>query len=345
MRWGRESDWPAYFRVYEQIGLGHRQDFELLFYISWRVFGFTGIPYPFMITACSCLLVFSLFYFSKGYKRYVWILIPLLVVWISPKSIQFVRWYMGYSVFLIGYQLLLKKNNSKVALIMLISSVFFHFGLILFIVFAYAMTFVKKPVIHPFFPIMASIILVLAFNLEFLKSISILSEVFLYSGTERFSNYTSDPEYWLQANFETKSKVIYIINMIPFYAYVWFLYSCLYDKKFIIKSYLLKRKVHIVYNIAIFGLLVRSVSSGVEILDRYAVCFDVFFVVASVIGFDYLYKRHQAYVKKYILLSVFIISFVVQGYKFCKPLEKEIQMHYYWEQSLPSVNKIANSYR
>lgn len=352
MRWGRESDWTAYYRVYEQIGLGHRQEFELLFYASWRLFSITGLPYPFMITACSCFLIFSFFYFSKDYKRYVCLIIPLLVVWVSSKSIQFVRWFMGYSVFLIGYSLFLNGKKIK-GLILLISSVFFHFGLILFVVLAYAIAFVRKPIIHPLIPIVTSFLLVLTFNLEFLQFFSILSGVFLHSGTERFGNYTNDPGYWLQANFETKSTIVYILNMIPFYAYLWFFYSCLSnkkyivclsDKKYVIKECLLNRKLYVIYNLAIVGLIVRSISSGVEILDRYAVCFDMFFVVASVIGFDYIWKRHQPVLIRYVFMPIFILSFIIQGFKFCKPLDKEIQMHYYWEKNLPSINAVANSY-
>lgn len=113
------------------------------------------------------------------------------------------------------------------------------------------------------------------------------------------------------------------------------------------------RITHIVlYNIGIVGLLVRSVSSGIEIFDRYAVCFDVYFVVMSVVGFHYLTRMpslrsfglFSPQVTSKLLMLVFGISFFIQAYKFCKPLEKDIQMHYYWETHLPTFSEISTSY-
>ena len=333
MRWGRSSDWPNYLEVYNQIGHGDRQEFEILFYVFWRLFSFTGLPYPFVITACSFLLIFSLFYFSKDYKRYLWLLIPLLVVWISPKSIQFVRWFIGYSVFIIGYTKFLNQKR-VIPLVIMISSIFFHYGLVLFVFFAFIVSYIKTPLLRPIYPIIGSLLLILIFNIELLQNLTMLSQVFLHSGTERFDEYTKNPEYWLQANFETKSKVWYIINMLPLYSYLWIFYKCLDSRKMVV-----------FYNIAIVGLILRSISSGIEIMDRYAICFDAFFVIASVVSFCYLREQYHKGILRTILLLIFTISFVTQSYKFCKTLEDEKQMHYYWETDLPSVNSVWNSYK
>lgn len=332
LRWGRECDWLAYYDAYEMIADGYDTGHELLFQLSWRLFSIIGFSYSFVMVFCSFLVIFSFCYFFKNYKSIIYLLLPLMIIWASPKAIQFIRWFVGLSVFYIGFRMYLDRKKVGGGIVML-SSVFFHFGIIVFGGIVLLVSALKRRMLHPAIPIAISAILVLLSNTSFLQNFTNLFQIFSYSGIDRFNNYVNDPDYWIEAHFERKTTVVYLLNLIPLYLYM-YVYNKLFGHH---------KTEHVVfYNLCIVGLIIRSISSGIEILDRYSICFDIFFVIASVFSYQYLcHKKSGLYI---VLKYAFILSFVIQGYKFCKPMNKEIKMHYAWELEKPSIKAIQTAY-
>jgi len=333
LRWGRDIDWCAYSYEYEQLGKGVDTGHEYLFQKLWFFFSFLGLSYPFVVTICTFVVIFSFFYFIQPYRKYTYLIIPLLIAWSGPKTINFIRWFFALSFVLIGLRRFLD-GKRKSGLCLAFCCSFLHLGTLPLAILTIIISRFKRIIIKPYVAIIISIILVVMFNVEFLKHFSNVFVVF--SNFERMSSYGQDPNFWLSAKFERKGIEDYLATMIPFYLYLYYGHKYKQDSQDSHDSFLC--------NMAVVGLIVRSVSSGIELLDRYAISFDIFFVILSVWCYYYLKNNwHKKHFYK-IISAIVIATFALQVYKFYKPLDNEIKMHYYWDSNLPPAERIAPFY-
>ena len=333
-RWGRHIDWCAYYYQYQDMLKGYSTTHEPFFRLIWNTFAYLELPYYIVVAFCSFLLIYSLCFFCKPYWKYAYILLPFLVVWIAPKAINLIRWYMAFSFLLIGLRLFLD-NKKKIAFIVFALSFFTHYAISLLIPLFLCVTYIKKFICKPWIAILVSLGLILFFNLSFMKNFVFIVE--LFSGVGRFAGYVENAEGWLtgagqNAIIERRSVIIYIISCIPFYLYIWYGKKC--------SNKLIKEDV-ILYNLAVLGLCLRSVSSGLELASRYASMFDPFLVVMAVKSLIYFGDSKRKF--RLVFISIIILSMGVQFVRFCAPMEREEFMHYIWNKQI-SPSYLFNLY-
>ena len=318
-RWGRHIDWCAYYYQYQYMLDGFKTTHEPFFRFIWGIFAFFDLPYPIVIAFCSFLLVFSLFYFFKPYNKLAYILLVFLIVWIAPKAMNLIRWYMGISFLLIAFRFYL--NGKKlISYVWFFFSFFTHYAMLPLIVLIFFVSSWKRRFCKPWVLIIISISLILFFNTSFMAHFVPLVENL--SEIERFSGYAMNAEGWLtgdlqNATIEKKSALIYILTSLPFYFYIVYGYN--------------ETKEEIMfYNLAIIGISLRSISSGLELLGRYSASLDpflIFMATNSIITLNY--KTHKTLINRIILIIIYL-SLIVQIFRFCAPMERVEYMHYIW---------------
>lgn len=69
LRWGREIDWCVYYFVYDNFKNNIFEGHEPLFTSIWWSFAHLGFDYYIIISFCSFLLIFSIFYLFKPYDE------------------------------------------------------------------------------------------------------------------------------------------------------------------------------------------------------------------------------------------------------------------------------------
>ena len=110
--------------------------------------------------------------------------------------------------------------------------------------------------------------------------------------------------------------VFYLLLMSPFYVVIYYLRK-------------IKNKVphyYFIYNILSLNILLRSISSGSEIVQRIATIYDFAFLLASTFV---LYYRND--LRRSILLVVLIAIFAFKTFVFIKPYKSDLLMMYVWD--------------
>ena len=110
--------------------------------------------------------------------------------------------------------------------------------------------------------------------------------------------------------------VLYLLLMSPFYVVIYYLRK-------------IKNKVphyYFIYNILLLNILLRSISSGSEIVQRIATIYDFAFLLASTFV---LYYRNN--LRRSILLVVLIAIFAFKTFVFIKPYKSDLLMMYVWD--------------
>ena len=104
--------------------------------------------------------------------------------------------------------------------------------------------------------------------------------------------------------------------MSPFYVVIYYLRK-------------IKNKVphyYFIYNILSLNILLRSISSGSEIVQRIATIYDFAFLLASTFV---LYYRND--LRRSVLLVVLIAIFAFKTFVFIKPYKSDLLMMYVWD--------------
>lgn len=316
LRWGRETDWSLYYKVYSILAGGEWTNHEFLFQILWKAFAFCGLPYPAVISICSFLFIFSLFFFLKNYKEVIWIALPLCVANHLIAASNLIRWYTAISFFLISLGLINRKKTLA-GYVLLMLSFFFHYGMAP-IGLIYLLCKNCKCIAKPFWAVVTCLALIFLFDKSVLSHFSVLYNIF--NGIGRFAMYFDHGmERLMQQAHETKSIAITLFTFIPFFA-------------FIIYGYKLKLKRVITdchYNLIVLASYIKIVSDGLEIFIRYYRALDFFICLGAAYVFSYLRKNYHLTQQKIFL--VFVCFYIVRKFIFMmQPYEYDEYMLYLW---------------
>lgn len=334
LRWGRFIDWCAYYELYENVP----STWEFLFRNWWVMFSQWKIPYPIVILICSLLFIFSLFFLFKPYKGVFYIFFPLSVAFSALSAENFIRWYCALSVIFISFRFLLDKRILPFAILACLVPLI-HFGTVPLLFLLILMTFIKRT-ISPTLTICLSVVFILFFNSMFLLRFTNVANL-MFGNVEKFSMYISNLEGWItgtgqNSDIVRKNVFIYIISMIPFYFIIW---SANKLKNNFGTDY------KIIYNLGVVGVLLLSISSGLEILTRYAEIFYPFISLLCAYSIKYIPKNKSIspFLRKTVIL-VCCIFLIWKFFVFVRPLEREEFMCYIWNYRL-SPFTIFNLYK
>lgn len=327
-RWVRDIDWCGYYWTYESLGSGNLFKLEPLIYYVWRLFYLMEVPYPYVIAISSFILIFALCFLAKEFKDSVYIFIPLSIIWLSPLASNLFRWYTAFSFDMIGLVFLLNKKYVLFGVMMILAFMTHTVAAALFLPCLFLYVFCKKNVLGP------KLVCLISIGLILLANISILSNfmgVFnLFSGFERFAGYLDNANDWffstnVKDGIERKSPIVYVFSMLPFYLILLF-GEKVGDK---IKRY------DFYYNVLSFGVLLRSISSGSELVMRIATFYDFAFLIICAVYLASVVKVQNA---RWVAILL-MVSIMYKTYVYVKPYKYDALMYYYWNEHKISPSK------
>lgn len=335
LRWGRFIDWCAYYDIYYN-GL-ETSNFEFLFKEWWLLFSKWNIPYPVVMIICSLLFIVSLFVLFKPYYRLFSVCFPVLIALTVLSFENFIRWYVALSVILISFRYFLDKKYIKMLFLIFLVP-FLHVGILPVGIIIFLVAFWKHP-INPLFIICISVGLVLLFQSSFMLNFINVAN-FFFGSVEKFSGYMNNLEGWLtgigqNSDVERKATIVYLVSMLPLYSVIYAAYKMRED---------FSSELIIMYNLSILGIILLSVSSGLELLQRYAEIFYPFLVLLLAYTVKHISscKQMNLFVRRVIKWGCYVFI----AYKlvlFIWPLSDEAFMCYVWNYQLPP-NVIFNLY-
>lgn len=327
-RWGRHIDWCLYYTYYELAAQGYSTNYEFIYKFLFESFSQIGIPYFIFIAVCSFIWVFSLCSFNKNFKNETSVFLVICLLWFTVLASNTARWFLGLSFALFAYSSLIqRKYKLFVVFILLTFGVHLMVGAITLCTCFIIYNTKDKLIFIPQVVIFISIFLILLFQVEYMSIlVDFLNAIF--SKSDRFSHYLQDADVWFlsfsdKAENSRKDVLTYLLLMIPFYIVIYFFYS------FIIKNYE-KRNYSWIYNMICIGVILRSISSGFELLQRIATYYDIFIVL----GMSFLISQKK-YFKNYKVCYYILLLFICyKGYVYIKPFESEKLMKYIWNDNL-----------
>ncbi len=331
LRWGRLIDWCLYYGTYSEILNTDITTKEPLFWLIWAAFAAAGLPYNAVITFCSFLLCFSLFYFCKPYKKGIFIAVPLAIVTTGAFAANLIRWYMAVSFMLIGCRLYLDEKYKK-ALAFLLCSFCCHYAIILGLFLLFAVNKIwKRCICSAKWAIAISIacIFILS-NYPAIVSYLIVLSV-LMSGSERFEHYREDSQQWFTIS-DNLNFIYLFFSMIPLYIMLYGVY--IYRKE--------NRQYHFLYNSFVLLLWIKSAGQGLELALRYKAMFDVFMCAAVGMLFINAYKKN---LQNIIIKSSIIIWLILQTFLFCRPLPDNAHNLYVWNEHKQDPYTLLGKYK
>ena len=327
LRWGRGIDWCFYSNVYADLGYGIDTGHEPLFSLIWSFFSMLGFPYTSIIFLCSLFYIFSIFFLAKPFRGILKIFIPLVVLITSFAAENLIRWYLGISFLFISVRLFLQGKNIQ-AFFVAILSVLVHYGLILFL-FLLPLLKKKNTIMSSEWLFFLSLFLLIAFSPKFLGQFAFLFD-YLTLFSDRFDHYTNDPVDWLtgesqSAELVRRNWISTFVSMSQYYIFIYFIYKQLRIKRYLIP----------IYNVAVLGIILLSISSGIELVARYTRFFEPFILIIGSYVFLGLVNKMKNY--KVLLVLLFCSFFILRKFiYFCNPstFPHEVLLGYVWNDSL-----------
>lgn len=310
LRCGRGIDWCGYSYVYQDLALGKDTGHEPLFTLVWGFFSSMGVPYWGVISFCSFLYIYSIFFLIKPYRNVCKIAVPLVVLVGAIVAENLIRWYMGLSLLFISIRVFLQGKKS-IAFLIAFFSVLIHYGLFLFLPFLFLLN-CKTPLISPVKMTVGVFVLSVVFSPEVLSVFAFVFD-YLLLFSDRFYHYTTDPVGWLtgegqNASLEKKGFVYFVVSMFQYFIFMFEIY-----KKLRIRRWLIP-----VYNLSLVAMLFLTVSSGLELLSRYSRLFEPFLLILGAYVVRDLVR--EARTSRNVALLFFCLFFVVRKVVyFCNP--------------------------
>lgn len=331
LRWGRLIDWCFYYSAYTEILNTSITTYEPLFWLIWAIFAILGLPYYAVVTFCSFLLCFSLFYFCKPYKRGIFIVIPLAIVTTGAFAANLIRWYMAISFMLLGCRLYLDGKQKKACLLFLCSFCC-HYAIVLGL---FLLLFVNKI----WKRCICSAKWAIAISVAFILILSYFPEIVTYlifmsafmSGIERFGHYGNDTQLWFSISDDFNFLYLFF-TMIPQYIMLYGVY--IYRKE--------DKQYYFLYNCFVLLLWIKSVGQGLELGLRYKAIFDVFMCAATGMLFIDAYKKN---LRNIVIRSVIIIYILLQAFLFCRPLPDNAHNLYVWNEHKQDPYTLLGKYK
>lgn len=326
LRWGRETDWNFYYYVYEDYLHGISSNHEWLFQLLWRSFASFGLPYPYVITACSVFFIFALFFLFKPYasrKEFTYI-IPLCVACHIITSSNLIRWYMAVSFMLIGCRLF-SERKFRMAILCFVAAISTHFFSIVIVLFLLCLFYYKKIIMRPAWACLVCVLLLLLFDRSMLAKFGFIYD---YLGMfNRFSGYLDNGYSWIigadNGYSGTKSVLMSFVTFMPYFA-------------FIISGHHLMQKgaLQVVYyNLVVVASMLKIISSGLELFSRVYYFFDFFICLSCIMSVGYIRKTSGKFIYK--LLLVLCVFYIVRKFLYmCEPMQYDELMLYVWDKQI-----------
>lgn len=319
LRWGRGIDYNngyyEYERIIQQYGKGI--DVEPLWKLFHQVFGgLLSFPWQGYVALMSFILIFAAVFYLRKHKTVLPLALPIFADIVFPSE-NLIRWYCAFSFFLMGLYFLENKNWKKYVVFAIIAF-FIHYGSVFFTVPIFFLSFLKKPLLHPFI----SIPVFLAFFFFFKTT-----DMLMFAGPlnslmlgGNLAHYQENTEEWLTNGMGDYSATLTGSALIitPILLYIGY--------------YLIKNRKELVttYNYMLIGVVLMPALIQIQLAYRICAAYYTFqFLIMAYILYDtFKYKIiRKGWMQLLVILMLLVYVRGVVVTPFVKPAD---QTYYIW---------------
>ena len=347
LRWGRGLDYNLYFKGFQDAALGYDDTHEILFSLYCRTCHYLGIDYKGFIISTMLLLIISVYFFLKKYRKQAAYALPLFCLLMEANYTNLIRWYMGVPFILIGFALYMEHEefNNKKALTYLMSfslmAMGMHTTLVLIPIIYYALYQITKntdrPLSRPIVSIPIFVALTFLFKNEMMLMFASQINFLLALIGDSYSSYSDNLNYWLEGGAAGTDNSVLGIAVYAFLI------------PFIILGYDISSKKQelgytFAYNLFSISFILMPIAVRIELLNRFWSCLYLF---SSVVG-AYLFIEYfveKKHIKAY-AYSLAVVAFLGVAYsQFVLKLRgPDFFKYYVWDSKGKDIIDIYSTY-
>lgn len=323
LRFGRGVDYNGGWIAYEYISSGADYPENIGFLYLEEVLIFLGLPWQACVILMSFVFIFGLVFFLRSYKDVMPYALPMFVLFSNLNVENMARWYLAYSIFLIGlYYLLTKDKDGMIKYIgYSIIACTIHYAFIPIPIVFWALSRLNKPLFNPILTIILYFAIGISFKtdmmIRFADFFNLLSQM-----SEKFSAYGGDAENWLTGGralsaFPSIGETLFLCIVL------WYGYYCVRTSD--------KKNIY-AYNVLIVGVLMRPIAYQIELLDRFCCVFFFFRAIVASFIIKYYYIDNRKKLKPFVKLVIILVFFnLFRGYIKLPFVNNPKQFMYVWD--------------
>lgn len=331
LRFGRFIDYNVYYFRYVNLGESlNSEDYEPVFsYICHFLYN-AGVPYYLFVFLQCAFLITTIFILIKNYRKPLLYILPLILFELVGNE-MFIRWYLGFSFFLLALNSYINVKRIWYTFIWLLLAISTHVG---FVVFAPVFLFgriLNEKTIPP--KIATVIFLISTFmmslsNLAFFTTISTaLVNLGIGSNDMRVGNYLNATEALINGEFGNTGVMERTLSnnirlAIAYAPTIWFA-----------KEYVKKYKYGILfYNFFVMGAIVSPLFSLIEIFNRYALALTFFSCISSgILFYEVLQNKTKHSVIIFFICLFSFLSAIWPNVSGAYSLKSDNEMLFIWD--------------
>ena len=340
LRFGRGIDYNLYGMSYENLERTGESDWDVSFQFIARMLVAFDIPWQGYVILMSFMFIFATIMVLRAYKDILPYALPLFVLFSNGAVENMVRWYLGFSLVLIGlsfiinhdenestkeenrkqedveenieedefsHEELIKSKRKKAYLkyvFFSIAACTFHLALLPLPILFYFIYLRKGPLLSPVYALLLYFGIAFFFEtgimLEFVNLANMIT-MSLGDSYERFANYGDSAEYWLTGGFAgVEHSSLPDIQNLVFLCII-----VLLGYKAIKEA---DRKHIYAYNLFIVGLCTNPIANQIELVDRFNAPFMFFRAIVLGCIIEYIYRRKEVEVNRaLVLVSILVL--------------------------------------
>ena len=263
LRFGRGIDYNIYWEAYIDGLKGHEFEKSYLYNFISELLYVIDVPFQFFIVIMSFVLIVALLIFMKHYKEVVPLALPLFIYFSYPQTENMIRWYFGFSFFLIGLFYLIKKDSMNVwYLFYSFIACSLHYAFLPVPVLFYVIFLLKRPILKPTYSVSIFLGIYFFFKSDIMEGLVDMIQVATFLSDSSYESYVDSADYWLIGGFngEEVSGRIGLAYMIMLILITYLGHMVIKDKD---------RKYIYAYNCYLIGLFLYPISKQIELLIRY----------------------------------------------------------------------------
>lgn len=326
LRFGRGIDYNVYWTIYDNIASGYSFiDKDVFFLFICKLFLILKIPYQGFILFLSFLYIIGVLCLMRNFKYMSQYVLPLFLLFSMGPVENMVRWYFGYSLFLIGLSSLIAKEKITWHYVLfsflacLIHIAFIPIPFVFYLIFMH-----KKIFFRPLVSLLLFYSIYLFFETDVMLHFSNVFD-FITNSIEIFGNYGNNTEYWLTSGFAGIEKT----GKISVAELVFISFITILGYKVTLK---LNNRANIyAYNLYIVGLLLYPIAKKIELIIRYD---HIMFFFESVVlaNIVYMFLKRKYYIRAIYSCFIVFAGLYVSNKYFIAPFKNNPKMYMYvWD--------------
>lgn len=266
LRWLRGADYYHYYSdlAFNFNSIFSTQDPEILYKLWVNLFYHSGFPPELGFVIYSMLFIFGVLLIFLEYPRAAKWGLPMIFLLLNTITENIIRQYIAISFILLAYFFYLKGHQKKMIAMLCIVPFIHTSGMIavlLFLIFAYVPIKLKSPVILVAIYVAAYFL----WSPKWLDNIVPYLQLISLNGNDKMQAYLDYSDRWFTTegiNGENyASSFLLTLSTIVVYS------SAIY---YGFKACLKEHKMQVIFYFSYFGILIKVLSSGIEIISRIA---------------------------------------------------------------------------